>query len=277
MDILGGLADVASLVALLVSMVAVWKARSVSRLVERIVDQDQQTKLFLNFKRYERSLHKQLLAGYDDDLEFLRVVARCKADAEELSALHRSRIRPDAHKLRRKIRWFELQYRVSTVIRARGWRRQACGNLSRAISHFTQRWRIGSCGCRRRNAMIEPGKTEKFLQRLIVSTKSGKVRWTPEDPPDAPRTGTEEYVGVVYTTTLSGRLFQLSEVRYRYYTDEDAFVWTDTVALEIVDWQGRVFWRFPHSREILDLLEVVQYAASDIEQLMDEVLADNSQ
>ena len=120
--------------------------------------------------------------------------------------------------------------------------------------------------------MIEPGKTEKFLQRLIAATKTGKIRWQPEDPPNIPRTGTEEYVGVVYTTTLSDSLFRLSEVRYRYYTDEDHFVWTETVALEVVDWQGRVFWRFPQSGQILDLLEAVQYAASDIEQVMDKVL-----
>jgi len=123
--------------------------------------------------------------------------------------------------------------------------------------------------------MTEPEKTEKFLQHLIAATKSGKVRWVPEDPPEIPRTGTEEYVGVVYTTTLSGRRFRLSEVRYRYYTDEDRFIWTEEVALELVDWQGRTLWRFPQSRELLDLLEVVQYAASNIEEVIDAVLSEN--
>lgn len=139
MDLFGRLADLASLVALLLSIVALWKVASVRRLVQRAVDQERQTNLFVNFKRYERSLHKQLLViGLGDDLELLRVVARCKADAEELSGFHHSRIRPDAIKLRRKIRLFELQYRASTVVRARGWRRQACAHLSGAVSHFTQ-------------------------------------------------------------------------------------------------------------------------------------------
>jgi len=145
MDLLGRLADFASLVPLLLSIVALWTAGSVRRVVQRTVDQERQTSLLVNFKRYERSLHKQLLTiGTADDLEFVRVVARCKADAEELSGFQHSRVRPDAIKLRRKIRWFELQYRAATVVRARGWRTQACLGLSRAVSHFTQGWRIGS-------------------------------------------------------------------------------------------------------------------------------------
>jgi hypothetical protein len=139
MDLLGGFADLASLLALVLSLVALWKAGSTSRLLRRVIDQERQTNLFVNFKRYERSLHKQLLAvGRADDREFLRVVARCKADAEELSGLHHSQIRRDALKLRRNVRWFELQYRASMVVRAPGWRRQACKDLSRAVSQFTQ-------------------------------------------------------------------------------------------------------------------------------------------
>jgi len=122
--------------------------------------------------------------------------------------------------------------------------------------------------------MRASNKTDRFLDRLVEDTSAGRITWQREQPPAIPRTHTEEYTGAVYVTTIKGQKFRLSPLRYRWYTDEDSFVWTDTVALELVDEHGTIVWRFPQSPQIPQLLETVQYASSGIERIIDDVLAE---
>jgi len=122
--------------------------------------------------------------------------------------------------------------------------------------------------------MLATSKTDRFLNRLIEDTRSDKITWQREQPPDIPRTGTEEYAGAVYLTTIKGQRFRLSPLRYQYHMDENSYIWTDTVALELVDEHDTVVWRFPQSPQIPQLLETVQYASSGIERIIDDVLAE---
>jgi hypothetical protein len=122
--------------------------------------------------------------------------------------------------------------------------------------------------------MLHTSKTQRFLDRLIQDTGSGRIKWRSLQPPKTPRTGTEEYTGSVYVATIKGQRFRLSPLRYRYYTYEDTFEWLDTAALELVDDQDAILWRFPGTPRITELLDEVQYASSGIERIIDEVLAD---
>lgn len=122
--------------------------------------------------------------------------------------------------------------------------------------------------------MLATNKTDRFLDRLIEDTGAGRITWQREQPPEVPRPETEEYTGAVYLTTIKGQRFRLSPLRYRYYTGADRFVWTETVALEVIDERDTIVWRFPQSPKIPQLLETVQYAASGIERIIDDVLAE---
>ena len=122
--------------------------------------------------------------------------------------------------------------------------------------------------------MLAGNKTDRFLDRLIQDTRSGKIVWHRASPPDLPRSGSEEYAGAIYLTTIKSQTFRLCPLRYRNYTDEVSFVWIDTVVLELIDNHDLVVWQFPESPQIPQLLETVQYASSGIEQIIDDVLAE---
>jgi hypothetical protein len=132
----GLLADIASVAALALSVVALWRASTILR---RFRERDQQTNLLLNFKQNERILREHLSqADMAESLVFLATLERCKADAEQLARFRYSKISTETARLRRRIRRFEAMFRLAGMIRAPGWQRQACISVSRAVSHFTQ-------------------------------------------------------------------------------------------------------------------------------------------
>lgn len=133
---IGILADVASVAALALSLIALWRTFSIAR---RFRERDQQTSLLLNFKRHDSVLRKQLVRIEQTPTpEFLAVLERCRADAEMLSRLRYSKIRPEAVRLRTRIRRFRLASRAARLLGADGWQRQLCVEISLAVTYFTQ-------------------------------------------------------------------------------------------------------------------------------------------
>jgi len=133
---LGLLADVASVAALAISLIALWRTFTI---VRRLRERDQQTKLLLNFKRHENALRKQLVRiERAPTPEFLAALERCRADAETLSRLRYSKTRPDAIKLRARIRRFRFALRIARLLGADGWQRHLCVEVSLIVTHFTQ-------------------------------------------------------------------------------------------------------------------------------------------
>lgn len=132
----GVLADVASVAALAISLIALWRTFTI---VRRLRERDQQTNLLLNFKRHESALRKQLVRiERTPTPEFLAGLERCQADAETLSRLRYSKIRPDAIRLRSRIRRFRFALRVASLLGADRWQRQLCVEISLAVTYFTQ-------------------------------------------------------------------------------------------------------------------------------------------
>jgi hypothetical protein len=134
--IVGLLADIASIVALAISLAALWRSYTILR---RLRERDQQTNFFFNFRRNERILRESILrADVAESLEFFAALERCKADAEELAGFRRSKISAEAGRLRRRIRRLEAMFWLAGTVRAAAWQNQLCIRMSRAVSHFTQ-------------------------------------------------------------------------------------------------------------------------------------------
>jgi len=132
----GLLADVASAAALAISLIALWRTFTI---VRRLRERDQQASLLVNFKQHESALRKQLVRIEGTPTpEFLAALERCRADAATLSRLRYSKVRPDAIKLRARIRRFRFVLRVARLLGANRWQRQLCVEISLAVTYFTQ-------------------------------------------------------------------------------------------------------------------------------------------
>ena len=116
-------------------------------------------------------------------------------------------------------------------------------------------------------------KTAQLVTKLIRETAKGGVKWTVKDPPRSLHEATERVVPIYLEAIYKGKAIGVYEIRYKSYFDEDAFYWTETVGLCLVDGSGRVVWESgEHLPSLLDLLSTAREQASGIEDILDDLL-----
>lgn len=92
------------------------------------------------------------------------------------------------------------------------------------------------------------------VKKLIALTESGELTWErcPHPPPRTEDIQGEAFLGVVET-----RMILVYEYRYRQFVDEERYVWETDVAIEFVNDEVQIQWRWPvtpHNWRLLDAI-----------------------
>lgn len=100
----------------------------------------------------------------------------------------------------------------------------------------------------------DKGKWELAIDKLLEMTKAGSLKWR-----RAQNVGREDLVGDVYESFVQDRRIVIWEYRYQAFTDEDQWHWDNDVAIEFVDKEGDVEWRWPETPSRWGLLDAIRY------------------
>jgi hypothetical protein len=109
------------------------------------------------------------------------------------------------------------------------------------------------------------------VKKLVALTESGKLSWNRlvQFPPRA-----EEIVGDAFRTAVQNHFIAVYEYRFRNFIDEERYVWETDVAIEFVDIEGRLQWRWPATPYRWQLIDAVRGQAAGAPEFLREFLAE---
>ncbi|NIL19742.1 hypothetical protein [Pseudomonas sp. AN3A02] len=116
---------------------------------------------------------------------------------------------------------------------------------------------------------MSDARFSNMVTRLIEETARGRMIWQLNEAPVSISDGTEDKVGLYFEGRFKETRFSIYEVRYKHFTDEEAYYWSSTVVLAIVDYDDRVLWTQNNYREINELYDDVRRKASGVDRLLD--------
>jgi len=122
--------------------------------------------------------------------------------------------------------------------------------------------------------MLPESKIDAFMKRAIEQSRSGDMRWTIDRSPQEFESD-EEFVGYPSKTNLGSNYLRIAQIRYKYWMNEERWVWDSRIVLDFVDSDGKLLWRFPPNTEIPELYEVVRFASSGVADAISEFLEEN--
>lgn len=118
-------------------------------------------------------------------------------------------------------------------------------------------------------------KTDKVTQlvlKLIKLTSNNEIKWDGNSVYSPELPNGEIILDKIYKTAYSGGRFQIYRYKFKSWMDEDRFEWSQRIRLELVDSQGHTDYEFEYENSMNDLYEIVREQASDVENLIDNIL-----
>jgi hypothetical protein len=104
----------------------------------------------------------------------------------------------------------------------------------------------------------------RAAEKLIQLTEDGKLNWITNRFPAILR---EDILGeTIYSASVQGRWIAVYEYRYKDFSDSEEFSWCNDIAIEFVDFNGGLEWRWPtvHNRvQLLDAIRAKVCGAND--------------
>ncbi|MFT7220995.1 MAG: hypothetical protein ACI8Z1_002616 [Candidatus Azotimanducaceae bacterium] len=116
----------------------------------------------------------------------------------------------------------------------------------------------------------------ELIGRLTELTQSEKLEWERNPAPES-LDSPETKVDSVYEVEYKDRYLRLYEQRYKHFTDEFDFYWSDRAVLEIVDGGGGLLWKFPELRSTQQLLEAAQYREAGVDDFLRDVFEEGDE
>jgi hypothetical protein len=120
--------------------------------------------------------------------------------------------------------------------------------------------------------MISDSQWEKAVEKLLEQTNNGNIRWKAID--SLKRDGIQ---GQAYVVSVAGRTIAVYEHQYKYYADEFAWEWKNTVAVEFVDENLELQWRWPASTIRWSLIDAIRFQVSNASRFIEEFLGAKSE
>ena len=115
--------------------------------------------------------------------------------------------------------------------------------------------------------MTERKKWISLVAKLLEATQTNTITWNFSDPPDTIRQSGER-TDQVYEASFMGKIFRLYPYRFKFFSNEERFEWSDGIKLEFIDPIGRSLFEVPNVEGINQLLEAVKYQTADIDQFL---------
>jgi hypothetical protein len=123
--------------------------------------------------------------------------------------------------------------------------------------------------------MSTDNRVTQLIVQLNRETAAGKIKWKATAPPGSLTQGTEDIVHHFFETIYKGKIIGVFERRYRHFTDEDMFFWSNQIVLSILDNpnQRKILWEYSdYSPALLDLFSIVREQCSGIDEWLDKLL-----
>lgn len=128
-------------------------------------------------------------------------------------------------------------------------------------------------------------KKDKFVEavtKLIKLTQEGELQWRSGDI-----SRYDIKVESVFITEYKDRLMRLYKYVYKvqqpgpftlthgiFGSKREYPYWETSVKLEFIDSNGRTVWEFPSTPALFDLLEEVQYQVAEVDEFLDDIMAE---
>ena len=106
--------------------------------------------------------------------------------------------------------------------------------------------------------MIQRNQIITFIDKLVEMTQHDTLTWHTARP-ERRMNSSEEYVEVVYETTLKNMRICVYERNYKYYYDENNFSWDKDVIVEIRDLDSNFLIQELKSNNAAELLQAINY------------------
>ncbi len=115
--------------------------------------------------------------------------------------------------------------------------------------------------------MYSESQWEKAIKKLLDLTHSRKLEWTTLELLE--RDGIQ---GHAYVAAVQDRFIAVYEFQYKSYHDEDSWEWDNEVAIEFVDNNFNLEWRWPASPLRWRLLDEIRFQSSHASDFIEKFL-----
>jgi hypothetical protein len=118
--------------------------------------------------------------------------------------------------------------------------------------------------------MFNPRQTAEIIDKLIELTQHNQIKWHSQDPV-VPMIGPDSRVDMVYVTNHIGRNIRVYHQHFRYYLDEEKYIWDEQIIVEFIDDYGALLGRLPKTPNAYDLLRAIQFQNPQINSFYDDL------
>lgn len=117
-------------------------------------------------------------------------------------------------------------------------------------------------------------EAQKVIIKINRDTKEDKIKWEVTHTTPTSLSGTEKLIDNVYVAKVSTKKVRLYKYEYKYFYDEEAFLWLEGYRFEFIDFNDKSEWEFPRDNSIEDLYDSVRYKTSKVEDFFKDYLSD---
>src|SRR4051812_42061280 len=98
---------------------------------------------------------------------------------------------------------------------------------------------------------------DKLIEQLIRESLNKNLNWSPKKPPVALSAATDNYIPLYLETWFKNATIGIYELRYKYFTDEDTFVWSEMNGICVMKYGDLIAWKIeensPALRELIQI------------------------
>jgi|GEM_PF-6465259 len=118
--------------------------------------------------------------------------------------------------------------------------------------------------------MFSTRQTAEIIDKLIELTQHNQMSWESRDPV-APMVGPDSRVDMVYVANYIGRNIRIYQQHFKYYLDEERYVWDEQMIVEFIDDYDALLGKLPKTPNAYELLKAIQFQNPQINSFYDDL------
>lgn len=118
--------------------------------------------------------------------------------------------------------------------------------------------------------MFNTRQTAEIIDKLIELTQHNQISWESQDAV-APMIGPDARVDMVYVANYIGRNIRIYQQHFKYYIDEEKYVWDEQMVVEFIDNYGSLLGKLPKTPNAYELLRAIQFQNPQINSFYDDL------
>lgn len=118
--------------------------------------------------------------------------------------------------------------------------------------------------------MFTTRQTAEIIDKLIELTQHNQIKWESQVPVP-PMVGPDTRVDMAYMVNHLGRNIRVYHQHFKYYLDEEKYVWDEQMIVEFIDVNGASLGRLPRTPNAWELLKAIQFQNPQINSFYDDL------